>query len=91
MIRLHTDPKAFADARYKYYELQHDIPCVHAGAIFYWDKKDNVHGSIGAGCLKLCWTPVGGCYGNDISSICAGTIVFHASSRKDKSWFMRVK
>ena len=91
MKHIHADPKAFSDAKYKYYELQYDIPCVHAGAIFYWDKKDYLHGSVGEGCLKLCWTPEGNCYGNTHGSVCAGTIIFHASARKDNSWFKRIK
>jgi len=47
-------------------------------------------GSIGAGCLKLCWTPKGNCYGNDVvNGLCAGTIVFHASAKDDERWFKK--
>jgi hypothetical protein len=86
-----SDPKALDDSRYKYYELLQNIPCIDKGAIFYYDKDDHVKGSIGEGCLKLCWTPAGGCYGNDVVALCAGTIVFHAFARKDKRWFRKIK
>ena len=85
-----NDPKAFDERKYKYYELLKPIPCLDAGAIFYYDPDDHIKGSIGAGCLKLCWTPKGSCYHNDVSSVCAGTIVFHELARRDKRWFKRV-
>lgn len=74
---------------YEFYILQHDLPCVSAGAVFYWDKKDTIYGSIVEGCLKLCWTEDGYCYGNDRNYGLAGnTIIFHASAREDKEWFL---
>lgn len=66
--------RAFQDKRYDYYMLKKPLGHDHrqhrigefllpAGAIFYHDKNDSVKGSPGDGCLKLCWTPEGNCYG----------------------------
>jgi hypothetical protein len=72
---------------YNYYELLQDIPCLSRGSIFYWDKDDNIYGSIAEGCLKLCWTPKGSCY----SGLAGDTIIFHASARKETEWFKLVQ
>jgi hypothetical protein len=77
---------------YNFYELLKDIPCVDAGAIFYWDKNDDRLGSIAEGCLKLCWTPDGSCYSSKTTlGVCGDTIVFHASARNDSNWFKLVQ
>lgn len=74
---------------YEFYILQQDLPCVDAGAVFYWDKDDTVYGSIAEGCLKLCWTPEGSCYGNNkVIGLCGNAIIFHAEARNDKEWFL---
>lgn len=75
--------RAFEDSRYDYYELTQSLgldnnkSCyiLPKGSIFYHDKHDSVRGSIGDGCLKLCWTPDGDCYG----WICGDSMAFHAS------------
>jgi hypothetical protein len=75
--------RAFSDMSYDYYELTQSIGLdnnnkeyiLPAGSIFYHDKSDSVRGSIGDGCLKLCWTPDGNCYG----WICGGSMAFHAA------------
>lgn len=80
--------RAFKDPKYDYYELQQDLGFNNSGkgrqgyilpkgAIFYHDKEDSVKGSIGEGCLKLCWTPEGNCYG----WICGDCMAFHAEFR----------
>lgn len=77
--------KAFSDDRYDYYELTQPLGfykgnhckngyLIPKGAIFVHDTDDHVRGSIGDGCLKLCWTPDGNCYG----SLCSSTVIFHA-------------
>lgn len=86
--------RAFEDGRYDYYELTQslglDNRCKHyilpVGSIFYHDKHDSVRGSIADGCLKLCWTPDGNCYG----WLCGDGMVFHASF-KDTDLFRLVK
>lgn len=86
--------RAFSDMSYDYYELTKSIGLdnrnneylLPAGSIFYHDKNDSVRGSIGAGCLKLCWTPDGNCYG----WICGGSMAFHASF-KDTDLFRLVQ
>ena len=66
--------RAFADENYDYYELTENLGYNNSGygihkyllpkgAIFVHDKHDQVHGSIADGCLTLCWTPEGNCYG----------------------------
>lgn len=72
-----SNMKAFEDARYDYYILTQSLGggVLPAGAIFYHDKFDNVRGSIAQGCLKLCWTPEGHCYGG----LCGDTVVFHTN------------
>jgi hypothetical protein len=72
--------KAFSCNDVDYYRLNYDLGRVERGSIFYHDKKDRIRGSIMQGCLKLCWTPDGSCYGG----LCADTIVFHASFRETK-------
>lgn len=65
--------RAFSDSQYDYYELTQplglkkymhrtDDYILQKGAIFVHDKDDDKYGS-GEGCLKLCWTPEGNCYG----------------------------
>ena len=81
--------RAFSDKRYDYYRLTKSLGfnnsgygiknyALPEGAIFVHDKDDSVHGSIGDGCLKLCWTPEGNTYG----WICGGTMCFHAAFRR---------
>ena len=76
--------KAFEDKGLNYYELMQPLGfngknyLIPDGAIFVHDIRDSVRGSIAEGCLKLCWTPEGNCYGG----LCADTIVFHAEFRK---------
>lgn len=65
--------KAFSDPYYDYYKLTKDLGCLPAGAIFYHDPDDDCFGSIAEGCLKLCWTPDGNCYGR----LCGGTVILH--------------
>lgn len=82
--------KAFSNPEYDYYELQQDLAgLVPAGAIFVHDSNDHENGSIAKGCLKLCWTPEGGCYRGAKGSLCGGTIVFHADF-KDTEMFKKV-
>lgn len=77
---------------YSFYKLLKDIPGVDAGAMFYWDKEDDIYGSIGAGCLKLCWTFEGSCYkGEGNCGLCGDTIIFHASVRENQNWFQLVQ
>lgn len=85
--------RAFSDPQYNYYELTKSLGLeddgrylLPAGSIFYHDKNDSVKGSIGAGCLKLCWTPDGNCYGR----ICGDCMAFHASF-KDTNLFKLVQ
>lgn len=89
--------RAFSDKRYNYYELtqslgfnnsgygikEHILP---KGSIFVHDKDDNRLGSIGDGCLKLCWTPDGNCYGG----LCGGAMMFH-SAFKNTDLFILVQ
>ena len=42
------------------------------------DKEDSINGSIGDGCLKLCWTPDGNTYG----WIAGGAMCFHAAFKR---------
>ena len=91
LLDANISPKAFSDKNYPYYILQKDMPLLDKGAVFYYDEHDSYKGSIGAGCLKLCWTPEGGCYGNSRAQVCAGTVVLHACARFDKSWFKKYK
>ena len=53
-ILLMRCPRAFdLDWKYEYYILQKDIPGVSKGAVFYWDKKDSIRGSIGGRLFKI--------------------------------------
>lgn len=81
--------RAFSDKRYDYYKLTKSLGFNNSGyglkqyvlpegAIFVHDKEDSVKGSIGDGCLKLCWTPDGNTYG----WIAGGAMCFHASFKK---------
>lgn len=79
--------RAFNDVNTEYYRLLIDIGVVKSGTIFYYDPKDDIRGSFGAGCLKLAWTNDGNCQ----CGLCADTIVFHASMREDTSLFTRVQ
>ena len=66
--------RAFSDTDYAYHRLTQDLTdLLPKGAIFVHDPNDSIYGSISEGCLKLCWTPDGNCYGN----LCAGTVIFH--------------
>lgn len=73
--------RAFSDNRYDYYELTQSLGygnkdyILPKGSIFIHDKNDSKLGSIAEGCLKLCWTPDGNCYG----SICGGAMMFHSA------------
>lgn len=84
--------RAFADKKYDYYELTQSLGfdgrdyMLPDGSIFYHDKDDDVKGSIGDGCLKLCWTPDGNCYGR----IAGDCMAFHASF-KDTDLFKLVQ
>lgn len=80
--------RAFADERFDYYELNEPLGLYQMGfgkseyllpkgAIFVHDTGDDVKGSPAQGCLKLCWTPDGGVYGQ----LCGDTVVFHAAFR----------
>lgn len=86
--------RAFSNMKYDYYELtiplgrsnyggQYILP---KGSIFVHDKDDDKLGSTAQGCLKLCWTPDGNCYG----TICGDTVIFHASF-KDSDLFRLVQ
>lgn len=74
--------RAFSDDRYDYYKLTTSLGHVNnkeewllpVGTIFVHDTDDHERGSISNGCLKLCWTPDGNTY----SSLCGGTVIFHA-------------
>lgn len=83
--------RALKDKRFDYYELTQPLGfngknyLVPDGAIFVHDYTDKVRGSIAEGCLKLCWTPDGNCYG----CLCADTVVFHAGFR-DTDLFKKV-
>lgn len=77
--------RAFSDKRYDYYELTTPLGycengskkdyLIPDGAIFVHDRDDSIKGTIGDGCLKLCWTPDGNTYG----WICGGGMAFHPS------------
>lgn len=75
--------RAFENRGYDYYELTQPLGfdgrdyLIPDGAIFVHDKNDSIRGSIAEGCLKLCYTPDGQCYG----SLCGDTVVFHAHFR----------
>ena len=73
--------RAFSDISYDYYRLTQDLGTgLKKGAIFVHDPKDDVYGSIAEGCLKLCWTPDGGCYsGESNCGLCGGSVIFHYS------------
>ena len=72
---------------YIFYKLKKDIPCIKAGAIFYWDEEDSIYGSSMMGCLKLCWTPDGNCY----DGLCGGTVIFHAKAMDETEWFEKIE
>jgi len=77
---------AFQDPYTDYYETTQDFGGMPKGTVFYHDTKDSVRGSIGSGCLKLCWTSKGNCQ----CGVCGDTIVFHATF-KDDPMFKLVK
>lgn len=77
--------RAFDNKRYDYYRLTRAIGLekgkgylLPAGTIFVHDKDDSDLGSIADGCLKLCWTPDGSCYGN----LCGETVIFHSAFKR---------
>ncbi len=89
--------RAFSDRRYDYYELTQPLGLKKSGcgiknyilpkgSIFVHDKNDDKLGSIVDGCLKLCRTPDGNCYG----CICGGIMVLH-SLFKDTDLFQLVQ
>lgn len=69
--------RAFSDPDYDYYELTQAVGFLPRGTVFYHDTDDHIYGSIGNGCLKLCWTDDGNCVGNHNQQICGGTVIFH--------------
>lgn len=80
------NPRAFGSKTTDYYELQIDLGILKKGAIFYYDPNDSKKGSVASGCIKLAWTEDGDCQ----NSLCADTIVFHASYRFDETMFRRI-
>lgn len=74
----------------KAYKLLKNIPGMNAGAIFLHDKKDNIKGSIGVGCLKNAWVN-GDCQGTKHDQWCAATHVFPGQLADDRKWFKPVK
>lgn len=77
--------RAFSDNRYDYYELTQSLGfndsgygikdyILPKGSIFVHDKNNSKLGSVSEGCLKICWTPDGDCYGG----ICGGAMMFHS-------------
>ena len=76
--------RAFACRDCDYYELQEDLgELLSKGAIFVHDRNNCERGSIAEGCLLLCWTPEGNCYGGTGNCGLAGeTVVFHADFAK---------
>lgn len=82
--------RAFSLPQYDYYELLQDLGgIVPKGAIFVHDTDDIVNGSLAKGCLKLCWTPDGNIYNGAKTSICGGTVIFHAAF-VDSNMFRKV-
>lgn len=77
--------RALVYPQYDYYRLTKDFGVLKAGTIFFHDPNDDVYGSVAQGCLKLCWTPDGGCYGG----ICGGTVILHYDFAKT-DWFEEV-
>ena len=71
----HEAIRAFSDNNEDFYRLTKDLGMLKAGSIFHHDRYDDIRGSVADGCLKLCWTPDGDCYGG----LCGGTVVFHTS------------
>ena len=86
--------RAFSDKNYDYYELTVNLGLdkrkgnfiLPKGSVFVHDEDDCEHGSTAQGCLKLCWTPDGNCYG----WLCANTVIFHAAL-KDSNMFTLVQ
>ena len=87
--------RSFSNPKYDYYELTKPIggnyrgrakEILPAGSVFVHDIDDHEQGSIGEGCLKLCWKPDGNCYG----MLCANTVVLHAAF-KDSDMFKIVQ
>lgn len=77
-MRIGDAIRAFSDSAYEYYRLTQDLgDGLSKGAIFVHDPKDSVYGSVMEGCLKLCWTPEGGCYQGENNGYCAGTVIFY--------------
>lgn len=65
--------RAYKRPDFDYYELTKPLGVLPEGAVFFHDTEDDVYGSIGSGCLKLCWTSEGNCVGG----ICGGMVIFH--------------
>ena len=79
--------RAFGNKDTEYYELQQNFGPLNKGAIFYWDKDDDIRGSIAEGCLKLCWSHKGDCQCGHAGD----TFCFHAGLRKDPLLFKLAK
>lgn len=77
--------RAFSDPKYDYYKLLVPFGTLEPGAIFYYDREDALFGSLSEGCVKLCWTADGDCYGG----INGGAIVLPASYRNVETLFKR--
>lgn len=78
--------KPFGDRNYDYYRLTMNLGCNNSpygskkyilpqGSIFVHDKDNKADGSVGDGCLTLCWTKEG----NTQGWICGECQHFHAS------------
>lgn len=78
-----TDLKAFSDVNLEYYELTKPLAGIlPKGAVFVHDPNDTVYGSLGEGCLKLCWTPNGNIYYGEDEGICGGSVILHYAFAK---------
>ncbi len=75
--------RAFGSPYHSYYILQQDLGGIlPVGTVFVWDREDHVKGSVAEGCLKLCWTSDGNCFGNPRKTLlCGDTVIFHAEFR----------
>ena len=83
--------RAFSNPSHIYYRTTQDIGFLPAGTIFVHDEEDTLYGSMAQGCLKLCWTPSGNCFGNGEQMICGGTVIFHYSFAEKSGLFEKVE